>query len=332
MTKKYDVYGVGNALVDFEFEVHTDTLNHLKIEKGLMTLVDEERQTEILSHVGKSNHKRSCGGSAANTMIALAQFGGNAFYSCKVANDEAGLFYYEDLRANGVNTNLHPNTLLNGTTGKCLVLVTPDSDRTMNTYLGITAEFSTRELMEEEIIKAKYVYLEGYLVPNPEAVKACLNAKKIAREHGIKVAMTFSDVNMINYFGAQMTELLDGGIDFLFANEAEAYAYTKTNDLADCVKAMKKIAKQFAITLGPKGAIVFDGETETRIETIAVNAVDSNGAGDLFAGAVLYGLTNGMNLVDAAKMGCLSSSTLVTQFGARLRSEQVLNIKKTFVK
>ena len=332
MTKKYDVYGLGNALVDFEFEVHAETLNQLKIEKGLMTLVDQERQTEILSHVGQSTHKRSCGGSAANTMIGLAQFGGNAFYSCKVANDEAGLFYYEDLKANGVSTNLHPNTLVDGVTGKCLVLVTPDSERTMNTFLGITAEFSARELMEEEIIKAKYIYLEGYLVPNPEAVKACLMAKKIARENGIKVAMTFSDVNMINYFNPQMTELLEGGIDFLFANEAEAYAYTKTNDLADCVKAMKKIAKQFAITLGPKGALVFDGEVETRIETIAVNAVDANGAGDLFAGAVLYGLTNGMNLVDAAKMGCLSSSTLVTQFGARLRTEQVLKIKKSFVK
>lgn len=332
MTKKYDVYGLGNALVDFEFEVHAETLNQLKIEKGLMTLVDQERQTEILSHVGQSTHKRSCGGSAANTMIGLAQFGGNAFYSCKVANDEAGLFYYEDLKANGVSTNLHPNTLVDGVTGKCLVLVTPDSERTMNTYLGITAEFSARELMEEEIIKAKYIYLEGYLVPNPEAVKACLMAKKIARENGIKVAMTFSDVNMINYFNPQMTELLEGGIDFLFANESEAYAYTKTNDLADCVKAMKKIAKQFAITLGPKGALVFDGEVETRIETIAVNAVDANGAGDLFAGAVLYGLTNGMNLVDAAKMGCLSSSTLVTQFGARLRTEQVLKIKKSFVK
>lgn len=330
MAKKYDVYGVGNALVDFEFEVTEEFLKANDIQKSLMTLVDEKRQSDIIESLESSKHKRSCGGSAANTMIAIAQFGGKSFYSCKVASDETGDFYFKDLMDNGVDTNLASSSLESGVTGKCIVLVTPDADRTMNTYLGITADFSEKELVEEGIKNSNYVYLEGYLVPNPKAKDACLKAKRIAREHGVKTALTFSDVNMVNYFGDNLKEIIGDGIDLLFSNEAEAYAYTKTNDLKECIAELKKIAKAFAITLGPKGAYVFDGTEDSHIVTMAVEAVDTNGAGDLFAGAVLYGINNGMSLAEAATMGCFASSTLVTQFGARLRTEQIQKIKTQY--
>jgi sugar/nucleoside kinase (ribokinase family) len=327
MAKKFDVYGIGNALVDMEFEVTADFLKEANIEKGLMTLVDENRQTEIVNTLTGTQHKRSCGGSAANTMIAVSQFGGKSFYSCKVASDETGDFYFKDLMDNGVETNLSTSSLESGITGKCIVLITPDADRTMNTFLGITQNFSTKELIEEHIKNSNYLYIEGYLVASPTGKEASIKAKKIAETHNVKTALTFSDVNMVNFFADGLSEMIGSGVDLLFCNEAEAFAYTKSNNIDEAVAGLKKIAKTFAITRGPKGAFVFDGEEEIHVVTIPVEAIDTNGAGDLFAGAMLYGINNGMNYAEAAKLGCLASSTLVTQFGARLKKEQVSKVK-----
>ena len=328
MAKKYDVYGIGNALVDMEFEVTAEFLNKAKIEKGLMTLVDEERQAEIINTLHGTQHKRSCGGSAANTMIAVSQFGGQSFYSCKVASDETGDFYFKDLMDNGVHTNLSSSALESGVTGKCIVLITPDADRTMNTYLGITQTISTKELVEENIKNSTYIYIEGYLVASPTGKEAAIKAKKIAEDNGVKTALTFSDVNMVNFFSEGLAQMIGNGVDLLFCNEAEAFAFTKTQDLNEAIASLKKVAKSFAITLGAKGAYVFDSHEGIHVVTMPVTAVDTNGAGDLFAGTMLYGLTHQMSYANAAKMGCMASSTLVTQFGARLEKEQILKIKK----
>ncbi len=325
--KKYDVYGIGNALVDMEFEVGIDYLQKAGIEKGLMTLVDENRQSEIINTLHGIQHKRSCGGSAANTMIAISQFGGRSFYSCKVASDETGDFYFKDLMDNGVETNLSTSSLEPGITGKCIVLITPDADRTMNTFLGITQTLSTKELIEENIKNSEYVYIEGYLVASPTGKEAAVKAKLLAETHQIKTALTFSDVNMVNYFSEGLQEIIGRGVDLLFCNEAEALAYTKASTIEAAAVILKKIAKTFAITLGPKGAFVFDGEHDVYVVTTPVEAVDTNGAGDLFAGAFLYALNANLSYTEAAKLGCSASSLLVTQFGARLRREQVLEVK-----
>lgn len=327
MAKKYDVYGIGNALVDMEFEVTTDFLSKASISKGLMTLVDEDRQTEIISTLHGVQHKRSCGGSAANTMIAVSQFGGKSFYSCKVASDETGDFYFKDLMDNGVDTNLSTSSLEPGITGKCIVLITPDADRTMNTFLGITQTISPKEIVEEGIKNSNYVYIEGYLVASPTGKEAAIKARQLAESHNVKTALTFSDVNMVTYFEQGLSEMIGGGVDLLFCNEAEAYAYTKTTNVADAAKALKKIAKTFAITLGPKGAFVYDGAKEINVLTTPVEAIDTNGAGDLFAGAFLYAINSGISFAEAAKLGCSASSLLVTQFGARLKKEQALQVK-----
>ncbi|MGZ3790514.1 MAG: adenosine kinase [Bacteriovorax sp.] len=326
-SKKYDVYGIGNALVDMEFEIETDFLSRAGIEKGLMTLVDENRQTEIISTLHGIQHKRSCGGSAANTMIAISQFGGKSFYSCKVASDEVGDFYFKDLMDNGVDTNLSSSSLEPGVTGKCIVLITPDADRTMNTFLGITQTLSSKELVEEHIINSNYVYMEGYLVASPTGKEAAIKARNIAEKNNVKTALTFSDVNMVNFFEDGLREMIGSGVDLLFCNESEAYAFTKTNTVSEAAAELKKIAKSFAITLGPKGAFLFDGQKEVYVVTTPVEAVDTNGAGDLFAGAFLYAINAGITHAEAAKLGCMASSQLVTQFGARLRREQVLEIK-----
>jgi sugar/nucleoside kinase (ribokinase family) len=332
MAKKYDVYGLGNALVDMEFEVETEYLQTANIEKGLMTLVDEARQSEIVNTLNGIPHKRACGGSAANTMIAVSQFGGKSFYSCKVANDDLGNFYFKDLKSNGVETNLHGDSLETGITGKCIVLVTPDADRTMNSFLGITSNFSVKEVVYDEIKNSHWLYLEGYLVASETGKTACVEARKFAEKNGVKTALTFSDVNMVKFFGEGLKEMIGEKVDLLFCNESEALAFTNKNSIEESIEDLKKVARTFAVTLGPKGALVFDGQNEFHIVTMPVDAIDTNGAGDLFAGSFLYGINHGLSYAESAKLGCLASSTLVTQFGARLRLEQVQKLKAKYLK
>lgn len=327
--KKYDVYGVGNALVDMEFEVSEDFLKKMTIDKGLMTLVDEQRQADLINALDGSKHKRSCGGSAANTMIAVKQFGGRSFYSCKVADDETGTFYFEDLVKAGVQTNLHSQRA-DGITGKCLVLVTPDADRTMNTFLGITEQFSAEEIIEEDLIDSEYLYIEGYLVTSSTGQAAAIKAREVAEQNGVKTALTMSDPNMVNFFRDGLQEMIGPkGVDLVFCNEKEAKDFAKEEDVFKAAEKLKEVARSVAITLGPKGALIWDGSHFVEVITERVEPVDTNGAGDLFAGAYLYGINNGLKPAQAGKLACSAASKLVTQFGARLRPEQAEEVKKS---
>lgn len=327
MTKKFDVYGIGNALVDMEFEVTDAFFSQNKIDKGLMTLVDEDRQNTLLDSLGGSALKKQCGGSAANTVIAVSQFGGKSFYSCKVANDPTGDFYFNDLVESGVATNLSTQKRTHGTTGKCLVMITPDAERTMNTYLGITANFSKAELDEEAIKQSKYLYIEGYLVPSPTGLEAAVEAKKIAEKNGVKTALTLSDINMVKYFKDNLALIIGNGVDLLFANESEAMAFSGTTDLLLAREALKKIARTFVITRGENGAMIFDGDTFIDIEPFNVKAIDSNGAGDMFAGAFLYGLSHNHNHASAGKLAAMAASRVVGQYGPRLKWHQTQEVK-----
>ncbi|MDH5734750.1 MAG: adenosine kinase, partial [Gammaproteobacteria bacterium] len=228
--KKYHVYGVGNALVDMEFEIEDAFLQTSGIEKGVMTLVDEQRQHELIAHLDAFEGKKASGGSAANTIIAVNYFGGNAFYSCKVANDELGDFYVNDLLAAGVDTNIGDGRK-EGVTGKCLVMVTPDAERTMNTFLGITETFSVDELHQDAIKDSEYLYIEGYLVTSETGRHAAIEARKIAEKFGVKTALTFSDPAMVEYFKSGLAEMLGEGVDLLFCNEAEARSWSGSDDL-----------------------------------------------------------------------------------------------------
>jgi sugar/nucleoside kinase (ribokinase family) len=327
MSKKYDVYAIGNALVDMEFEVLDSFFTAHKIDKGLMTLVDEERQNYLLKALASDSKKKQCGGSAANTIIAVAQFGAKGFYSCKVAADSTGDFYLNDLVQHGVDTNLKKQTRQDGTTGKCLVLITPDAERTMNTYLGITATLSKTEVDAEAIKLSQYLYMEGYLVASPSGKEAAIHAREIARQHGVKTALTFSDVNMVKFFKDGLVEMIGPGLDLLFCNESEALAFAGTENLMDAREALKKVSKNFVITLGENGAMIWDGTTFIDIEPYQVKAVDSNGAGDMYAGAFLYAVSQGHTCASAGKLASMSASKVVSQFGPRLKNEQAHEIK-----
>lgn len=320
---KYDVYALGNALLDIEFEVSPEVLQDLSIDKGVMTLLDRESQDKIVNNLSQYDQKRSCGGSAANTQIAVSQFGGKAFYSCKVANDEPGQFYTQDLIDCGVVTNLESHDPESGVTGKCLVFVTPDADRTMNTFLGISAEFSSAELVPEAIKNAQYTYIEGYLVSGESSKQAAIEAREIAHQAGNKVAFTLADLNMVKFFKPGLLEIIGSGVDFLFANEGEALLMAETEDFAEAVNYLKTLAKGFAITRGAAGSVVFDGENLIEIEPVTVEAIDTVGAGDMYAGAFLYGITNGMDYEAAGNLASLASAKLVTTLGARMSTEAV---------
>ena len=318
---KYDVYGIGNALVDKEFEVTDAFLAAQGIEKGLMTLIDEERHNHLLASLKQSFglKKRAGGGSAANSIVAISQFGGKTFYACKVANDEFGEFYMHDLHAAGVDTRLDQvRCSSEGKTGKCMVMVTPDAERTMNTYLGITSDFSAAELHYEELKQSNYLYVEGYLVTSDTSRAAVLEARKVAKQHGVKMAMTFSDPSMATYFKTGLVEMLGEGVDVLFCNEEEAFAFTGKTTLQDAIQALKPLTQKLVITLGSDGALVVNAGNEVKIAAQAVKPLDTNGAGDMFAGAFLYGLTQGLSNAQAGALASKAAAQIIQVYGARL--------------
>lgn len=324
--KKYDIYGIGNALVDLVFEVGDDFLTKNEVEKGLMTLVEEDRQKQLISQINVSENMMKGGGSAANTVVAASQFGSTCYYSCKVSNDEFGSFYLKDLKTNGVDTKLTEETAPEGITGRCLVMTTPDAERTMNTFLGITSDFSVAEIDEEAIKNSKYIYSEGYLVPSPSGREAMKKAMDVARANGVKVSLSFSDPSMVKFFHAEMKEIVGDGVDLLFCNEEEAMLFTEKDNVLDAREALKDVADRFVITLGKNGATIFDGETFIDIEPYQVDAVDTNGAGDMYAGAFLFGITHGHSYAEAGKIASLASSKVVSQFGPRLEWSQAKEI------
>ncbi len=317
--KKYDVTGIGNALVDIEFKVTDQFFADNGVEKGLMTLVDEPSQNALMNVIDTVHAKMQCGGSAGNTAIAISQFGGKSYYSCKVANDEMGHFYMNDMKDAGVAHNLNENNLAEGITGKCLVMVTEDAERTMNTFLGITQTYSIEDVNESAIKDSKYLYIEGYLITSENGKEAMKYAKKIAEENGVKVALTFSDPAMVKYFKEPMNEVIGASVDLLFANEEEAMIFTGKDNLAEAREEMKKLAKRFVITQGKNGALIYDGDTFIDIEPYATTAIDTNGAGDMFAGAFMYGITNGHSYASSGKLASMASSKIVSQFGPRLQ-------------
>jgi sugar/nucleoside kinase (ribokinase family) len=326
----YDVYALGNALVDMEYEVEPADLHHLNIDKGVMTLVDEAHQLRIMEHLRERNHHRGSGGSAANSVIALAQFGGSGWYSCKVADDELGHFYLKDLRAGGVATR-DTSFLEEGDTGRCVVLVTPDSDRTMCTYLGISGNLSLHELDQDALKASRWFYTEGYLVTSDTARVAAIEARKLAERSGVRTALSLSDPNMVRFFKDGLRDMIGERLDMVFANEEEAMGMADADNLDDAVAYLKTVAREFAITRGPKGALVWDGEQAIDIDPVPVTPVDTVGAGDMFAGAFLYGLTQGWSHQRAGDLASAASARLVTTLGPRVSATVSQGILRDFI-
>jgi sugar/nucleoside kinase (ribokinase family) len=318
--------------VDTEIRVEDHELAQMGVEKGLMTLVDEARQHELSEHLRGHlvTASRASGGSAANTVIAAARFGAPAFYSCKVADDDNGDFYLKDLEAAGVEHNWL-SARETGITGRCLVLISPDAERSMNSFLGISETMSSAQLVPGAIEASDYLYMEGYLVTSPTGRAAAVQARETAEAADVKTALSFSDPGMVEFFRDGLQEMLgENGVDLLFCNEVEATTWSGNKDMDATVEALKKIARSFAITLGARGALVFDGEQLIEIDSHPVQAVDTNGAGDMFAGAFLYALGAGHDHNQAGRFASLAASRIVSRFGPRLSASEHDEVREEF--
>lgn len=323
--ERYHVYGIGNALVDIEFRVSPEDLAGLHVEKGVMTLVEKDHQAEMMDSLHRQQVYRSAGGSAANTVIALSQFGGRGFYSCKVADDELGRLYTDDLHANGVATNAHERSEP-GDTGRCLVLVTEDADRTMCTYLGITGDLARTEIVPEALQRSQWLYIEGYLASSPSARDAIAHARTIAHAAGVGIALSLSDPNVVRLFGDGLQEMIADGVDLLFSNEEEALELSGSRDLDDATPFLQRLARRFVVTRGADPAVVFDGSRVVEIPGHPAEPIDTTGAGDMFAGAFLFGLGQGWDVAECARLANRAAARLITTYGPRLDRDAMQRI------
>lgn len=325
-----ELYAIGNALVDQEFIVSDQFLQQQDLQKGTMQLADEAAQHYLSNALYEQMQAKgqASGGSAANTAVAFAALGGKAFYACRVGNDPLGRFYLNDLADADVNTST--KSISEGETGTCMVMITPDGERTMHTYLGITADLSDEQVDYEALQTARFLYIEGYLATSPSAREAVRAARKIADAQGIKTALSLSDPAMVQYAREGLDDLLAKGVDILFCNQQEALMYTQTETLEAAIAALIKLSPLAIITRGGEGAVIAQRQGEhVMIDAIHVEAVDSNGAGDAFAGAFMYALSNQYNLADAGKLAAHVAGQVVAQFGPRLPVAQYQTILQT---
>jgi sugar/nucleoside kinase (ribokinase family) len=313
---QYDVYGVGNALLDIQARVADSVLTDLRFSKGIMTLVDEATQEQVLSKLDDVKINRCAGGSAANTIMGVADFGGKAAYVGKVGQDETGGVYMDDMRKMGVHINSQP---IETRTGTCVVLITEDAQRTMLTNLAASSQLGPDDIVESEIQKAKYVYIEGYLFGGEPTKSAALKAIELAKKNGVKVAFTVSDPFLIQYNRDLFLQLIEGPVDLLFCNLDEARALTGKHDPIDCAQEIHKHAENVALTLGGDGSILMHEGQVIPIEGVPCQAVDTTGAGDMYAAGILYGITNGLSWKQAGHLASHAASRVVAQMGARLQ-------------
>lgn len=311
----YDVYGIGNAIMDLQLRVQDDLLTQLGVDKGIMTLVDSDRQNAILKGLEDQSVNQCSGGSACNTVVGIADFGGKTAYACKVGQDELGQQYLDELDQLGIDCHVAANP---GETGTCVVLITPDAQRTMLTHLGASTGLSVDDVHGDEIAKATYIYVEGYLFSDPGTKAAALEAIRVAKAAGVKVALTVSDPFLIAICKDEFWELIKGPVDLLFCNIEEARALTGAQDAVACAKAIHEHADNVALTLGKDGSIIMHDGQVFPIEGVAVDAIDTTGAGDMYAAGVLYGITNGLSWQQAGHLGSHAAARIVGQMGARM--------------
>ncbi|MBV9044507.1 MAG: adenosine kinase [Alphaproteobacteria bacterium] len=314
MAHRFDVAGLGNAIVDVLAPVSEQFLLEHSIAKGTMTLIDEHRSAKLLSAL--TNTKQMAGGSAGNTMAGFASLGGNGVYFGKVKQDRLG----EAFRASMKDTGVHfttPMAASGPSTALCVVAVTPDEQRSMSTYLGAAREFSVADLNEDEIASSAILYIEGYMWDAPSAKAACIKAMDIARAKGTKVAFTMSDPFLIGRYGDEFRAMLDK-IDILFANEEEAKALFEVDNFDDVLQRARRTKGIKALTRSEKGCVIAQGNEVHVVDAWPVKRVlDTTGAGDQFAAGFLYGLTHGRGLAECGRLAGLCAAEVISHYGAR---------------
>lgn len=313
--KPYHVVGIGNAIVDVLSFMPESFLAEQGMKKGAMTLIDDARAESLYTAMGQGTEVS--GGSAANTLAGLASLGARAAFVGKVSDDQLGNIFRHDLTATGVEYKT-PFGTSGKPTARCLIAVTPDGQRTMNTYLGAAGEIFAADLDSAPIAKAQVLYVEGYLWHLPVTKETLKRAFTIARQHGTKIAFTASDTFCVEGAREEFLHMIAHDFDILFCNEAEAKALYPGKDFQAVLNTLGKLCKLVAVTMSEKGSMVLKGEERIHIEAVPVKeVVDTTGAGDLYAAGFLYGLTHGMDLEACGRLGSACAAEIITQLGAR---------------
>ncbi len=313
---KFDVLTIGNAIVDILARCEDSFLEDNTIIKGAMNLIDAERAEFLYSKMGPA--VEASGGSAGNTAAGIAGFGGKAAYFGKVAEDQLGQIFQHDIRAQGVHYQTKPDGL-HPPTARSMIFVTPDGERSMNTYLGACVELGPEHVEEEVVAEAKVTYFEGYLWDPPRAKDAIREAARIAHANGREMSMTLSDPFCVGRYRAEFLDLMTSGtVDIVFANKQELLSLYETEDFELALGKIALDCKLAAITLSEEGAVIVRGSERVKIDAYAIDElVDTTGAGDLFASGFLYGYTQGRSLEDCGKLGCFAASEVIQQIGPR---------------
>jgi sugar/nucleoside kinase (ribokinase family) len=313
---KYDVIGIGNAIVDVLSQAEEQFLTAEGLAKGSMSLIDAERAEALYAQLGAG--KEVSGGSVANTCAGIASLGGKSAYIGKVAHDKLGSVFAHDIKAAGVDFCAPEASQAEPPTARCIILVTPDAQRTMNTYLGACVELGPEDIDEEAIINAGVTYLEGYLWDPPKAKEAMLKAAKIAQKAGRKVALSLSDSFCVGRHRDSFNQLIDEHVDLLFANADEALALTETKSISEAVEALKGRVELAVITQGEEGALVVSEDGTSAVAAVTVEKlVDTTGAGDLFAAGFLYGYCQKKSPSECAELGSIAAAEVISHYGAR---------------
>ena len=320
MTKRinqssYDVVGIGNAIVDVLTTTDDSFLERLSLNKGSMTLIDEREAKELYKIT--TNRIQKSGGSVANSLACISQLGGKTTFIGRVKNDKLGAIFTEEISRTGTIFKTPPS--LNGpSTAQCLIFVTPDAQRTMCTYLGASVQLEPKDLDLSAVMKAKILYLEGYLWDNPSAKNAFIKAAEIAKNARRKVALSLSDSFCVNRHRKSFIKLVEDHIDILFANKDEIMSLYETSNLNLAIEKLKKNCELAAITLGETGSLLISNGKETTIDSYIIGkAIDTTGAGDIYAGGFLKGLSEGLSPLISAKIGSICAGHIVTQLGSR---------------
>jgi adenosine kinase len=315
-SSKYDVLGIGNAIVDVLARADDDFLVRQNMRKGGMALIDETRAEAVYDAMGPA--VEISGGSAANTIVGVASLGGRAAFVGKVKDDELGRTFVHDIRASGVAFDTPP-AADGPSTARSYILVTPDGERTMNTYLGAAQDLHPADVDEEAVAGAAITYLEGYLWDPPRAKEAFRKAAKIAHGAGRKVALTLSDAFCVDRYRPEFLELIRGGtVDLVFANEKELQSLYETSDFDTAVNALRADAKLAVVTRSEKGCVVVTKEGVEAVPAAPIERfVDATGAGDLFAAGFLFGHARGRDHKTAARLGVLAAAEVIQHLGAR---------------
>lgn len=313
----YDVFGMCNALVDMQVQVEECVLAELGVQKGGMFLIDQTQRHQLLERLARYMVHSEAGGSGANTMIGIALLGGTACYTSKVAEDAQGDLYRRSLCDKGVKPNL---AVGEGSTGVSFILMTPDAQRTMCTYLGASQQLRPEEVNVDDLRQSRYLYITGYMWDTESQKMAVLHAMHEANRAGVRVAFSLSDLFCVRRHKADFQRLLEQHIDVLIGNAAEAQELSGTDDPYRAVQTLSEYCDVAVVTMDSRGALIRHRKTTYEIPAFRVQAVDATGAGDMFAAGLLYGLCQGLPLEVSGRLAAYAAAQVVTRIGARLDS------------